>query len=167
VRRVPHQTLNLTLQTGTTGAAGAGYGGTSATSTTIGTGSKTFTMAQPGLAYLVGDYVRVKSNANGANYMEGIVSAYSGTTLTVNVTVTGGSGTFTDWNFNQSGAPGGVTSIAGNTGAFTLGTGLTNATNDLRVSLPTASNVLGADVALSATASYFDGPGITLVQRPW
>lgn len=54
----------------------------------------------------------------------------------------------------------GVASIAGNTGAFTLGTGLTNSTNDLRVSLSTATNVLSGDVALNNTANYFDGPSM-------
>lgn len=52
-----------------------------------------------------------------------------------------------------------VRSIAGNAGAFTLGIGLTNATNDLRVSLATASNVLGADVATNAS-TYADGPSM-------
>lgn len=55
---------------------------------------------------------------------------------------------------------GSVSSIAGNTGAFTLGTGLTNSVNDIRVSLPSLTNSLGADVALSNTASYFDGPSV-------
>ena len=33
------------------------------------------------------------SNANSANYMEGLVTAYSGTSLTINVDTTGGLGT--------------------------------------------------------------------------
>ena len=77
---------------GTTGAAvldftipaGEGYGGTSTTSLAIGTGSKAFT-TQSGLAYQVGNYVRASSAASGVNYMEGNVTAYSGTTLTVNI----------------------------------------------------------------------------------
>lgn len=55
---------------------------------------------------------------------------------------------------------GSVSSIAGNTGAFTLGAGLTNLVNDLRVSLSTLTNTLGADVALSSTGSYFAGPTV-------
>jgi len=55
---------------------------------------------------------------------------------------------------------GSVASIAGNTGAFTLGTGLTNAVNDIRVSLSSLTNSLGADVALSNTGLYFDGPSV-------
>lgn len=87
-------------------------------------------------------------------------------------------------------ATAGVSSIAGNTGAFTLGTGLTNAVNDIQCvngsssvkgcvqvdnTTITASsgvistvnplpapirNVLSGDVALSSTASFFDGPSI-------
>lgn len=53
-----------------------------------------------------------------------------------------------------------VSSIAGNTGAFTLSTGLTNTVNALRVSLSTASNVLGANVNLSSLNTYADGPSM-------
>ena len=115
----PNQTLNLVLPTGATGATGAGYSGTSATSLLIANSvTKTFT-TQAGLAYLVGDYIRAKSNANGANYMEGMVSSYSGTTLAMAVTAIGGSGTFADWNFNQAGVPGsvGVSTVNGHNGA--------------------------------------------------
>jgi hypothetical protein len=55
---------------------------------------------------------------------------------------------------------GSVASIAGNTGAFTLGTGLTNSVNDLRVSLTTATNSLGADVTMVTINVYQDGPSM-------
>ncbi|MET4199055.1 hypothetical protein ABIA95_003055 [Bradyrhizobium sp. LA8.1] len=89
---------------GGTGPTGAGYGGTSTTSRTIGVGSQVFT-TQAGLAYQNGARVRASSAANTANWMEGL-AAYSGTTLTINVDKTGGSGTLADWNFNVSGQPG-------------------------------------------------------------
>lgn len=82
------------------------YLGQSATSITIGTGSKVFTTAAT-LSILVGDRVRVYSRATpgslGAsvatgNIMIGTVTAYAGTSLTVNVTSTNGAGTLTDWN---------------------------------------------------------------------
>jgi hypothetical protein len=102
----PNQTLNLTLQTGNTGATGAGYGGTSATSLLIANSvTKVFT-TQAGLAYQVGTYVRASSAANGANFMEGVCSAYSGTSLSIAVTTIGGSGTFADWGFAAGGVPG-------------------------------------------------------------
>lgn len=82
------------------------YSGTSSTSITIGTGSKVFT-TQSTLGILVGDRVRVYSSATPGslgpsittgNIMMGTVTAYAGTSLTVNVTATNGAGTLTDWN---------------------------------------------------------------------
>lgn len=73
----------------------------STSSTTIGTGSKTFncpTLTTP-VTY-IGHQVEVRSRANPANKMVGTVtgSSVSGKTITVNVTSTSGSGTFTDWS---------------------------------------------------------------------
>ncbi|WP_439360714.1 SGNH/GDSL hydrolase family protein [Bradyrhizobium sp. DASA03007] len=90
--------------TGATGPTGAGYGGTSTTSLTIGTGSKAFT-TQSGLAYQNGARVRASSAANTSNWMEGLAT-YSGTTLTITVDKTNGSGTLADWNLNIVGQPG-------------------------------------------------------------
>jgi hypothetical protein len=98
------------------GTAGAGYGGSSTTSFAIGTGSKAFT-TQAGLAYQVGNYVRASSAAGGANFMEGNVTAYSGTTLTINITKVGGTGTHTDWNFSISGVPGAGDMLSTNNGS--------------------------------------------------
>jgi hypothetical protein len=89
--------------------SGLGYGGTSATSLAIATGSKAFTLAGTVVyAYQIGDYVRSKSAANGANFMEGFVTGYNTGTnvLTVSVIKIGGSGTFTDWNVSLAGASG-------------------------------------------------------------
>lgn len=71
---------------------------TSTTSTTIGTGSKTVTI-QTGKAFVVGQNVVLASAANVANQMIGQITAHdSGTgSLTVNVSATGGSGTYADW----------------------------------------------------------------------
>ena len=86
-----------------TGLAALGYGGTSATSLAIGTGSKVFT-TQSGLAYN-GARVRAASAGNLNNYMEG-AATYSGTTLTMNCDLVGGSGTHADWLFAVAGQPG-------------------------------------------------------------
>lgn len=91
--------------TGATGATGPSYAATSTTSLLIGTGTKAFT-TQAGLAYLAGARVRASSAANTANWMEGVVTAYSSTTLTVSVDLVGGSGTLADWNINLAGARG-------------------------------------------------------------
>lgn len=70
--------------TGATGATGPGYAATSTTSIAIASsGSKAFT-TQSGLAYSAGARVRVSdAAAPSTNYMEGVVTSYSGTTLTL------------------------------------------------------------------------------------
>ena len=72
----------------------------SATSTTIGTGSKTFSVPNMDSAPIVyaGQQLEVRSRANPANKMVGTVTGASGTNLMINVTSVGGSGTFTDWS---------------------------------------------------------------------
>lgn len=90
---------------GEPGMDGAGYTATSATTLLIGLGSTTFG-TQAGLAYLVGALVRASSHSNPNNYMEGYVTAYAGTNLTVNVIRIGGSGTYADWDISLVGAPG-------------------------------------------------------------
>ena len=74
--------------------AGSIYKTTSTTSNTIGTGSKSFTTADNSLPYQVGTPLRISDGAAPAtNWMDGIVTAYSGTSLTVKVVSYAGSGT--------------------------------------------------------------------------
>ena len=77
--------------------------GTSTTSVEIGTGSKVFTTQAD--KDFNGNNVRVFSDADPTNYMDGLAS-YTGTTLTIAVTAIGGSGTFTDWTIRVNGARG-------------------------------------------------------------
>jgi hypothetical protein len=72
---------------------------TSASSVAIATGSKSFTV-EAGKAFAVDQTVRIWQSSNRANFMFGLVTAYSGTTLTVNVVDTGGSGTIASWVIN-------------------------------------------------------------------
>jgi hypothetical protein len=120
----PNQTLNLTIPSGTSGT----ITGTSTTSFAVGTGSKAFT-TQAGLALSVGNFVRVSSTSVPTTYMAGPITAYSGTTLTVNVTETAGTGTIASWTIGLSGVQGNV-GLTGNTGpANTLSIGtVTNGT---------------------------------------
>lgn len=90
--------------------------GTSTTSLTIGSGSKAFT-TQADLIFIVGTWVIATSDADPTNYMLGQVTGYSGTTLTVNVTATGGSGTLADWTIQVSGPPGTASVTASGTPA--------------------------------------------------
>lgn len=93
----------LTMGSGTTGADGLGYGGTSVTSITIGTGTKAFT-TQTGLAYVAGQRVRVIHDTS--NYVEGLVTSYTGGVLTVDVDAILGSGTYTSWAIGIAGEHG-------------------------------------------------------------
>jgi hypothetical protein len=84
---------------------GKGYGGTSTTSMTIGTGNQALDL-QAGLAFVVGDRVHIGAVGNELNWMEGFVTAYSGTSMTVAVSDVGGSGTYTSWGIGLTGKPG-------------------------------------------------------------
>lgn len=86
-------------------ASAAKLQGTSTTSLTIGTGSKVFT-TQSGKFFDVGTWLLVTSDADTTNYMHGQVTAYSGTSLTLNVTNIGGSGTLADWTISVAGTRG-------------------------------------------------------------
>ncbi len=104
----------------TTTLRGPNYAATSASSLAVAnSGSKTF-VTQAGLAYTVGSRVRAASSAAPAtNWMEGVVTSYSGTSLVATMDVAGGSGTYTDWSLSLAGARGatGATGSTGSTGA--------------------------------------------------
>jgi len=107
-------------------AASALYG-TSATSVAIATGSTVFT-TQAGKQFDVGNWLLIASDANEANYMHGQVTAYTGTTLTVNVTNIGGSGTLADWKISISGTRG-ATGATGPGGDMSGSNNLSELTN--------------------------------------
>lgn len=96
-------------------ASAAKLSGTSTTSLAIETGSKVFT-TQSGKFFEAGRWLLATSDANPTNYMHGQVTSYSGTTLTLNVTNIGGSGTLADWTITISGTRG-ATGATGATGA--------------------------------------------------
>lgn len=152
------------------------FTGTSTTSTAIATGSKSFT-TQPAKYFNVDTFLLLVSAANPNNYVYGPVTAYDSVTgaLTVNVTVTGGSGTLADWNIYVSGARGPAGS-AGSPGAGTgdmlaannlsdvvskatgrtnmgLGTGDTVVHNVLQLNAATSQIVLDADGTNKGTVS--------------
>lgn len=107
--------------TGSTGATGPGYLATSATSNSIASsGSKSFT-TQAGLAYTAGARVRAADTSSpSVNYMEGVVTSYSGTTLIFTADRSAGSGTLTSWTINLAGDQGatGATGPTGPSGAL-------------------------------------------------
>lgn len=103
---------------GPQGPAGSGYRATSGSSLTVGTGEKTIA-AQAGLAYRAGDRVHIAADIDptGAS-MEGLITAYSGSTMTVIVDRVTGSGTYNSWTVSIAGAvgPQGATGATGPTG---------------------------------------------------
>lgn len=82
--------------------------GASTTSLAVSTGSKALT-TQSGKYFGVGQNLLLTSDANPTlNFMEGQVTAYSGTSLTVNVTKVTGSGSYSDWTIRVAGSPGSI-----------------------------------------------------------
>lgn len=88
---------------GSAGSPGLSYGPATSTTSlvTAGAGSKTFT-TQANLAYTSGARIRATS-VGTAEYMEGLVTSYSGTTLVVAMQRNSGTGTHADWNLNPVG----------------------------------------------------------------
>ena len=125
-------------------AVAGAFVGTSTTSLAIGTGSKTFT-TQTGEQYTSGIFMTAVSAANGANFMFGQVTSYSGSTLVMNVTQFGGSGTFADWNLSLTGPQG----VQGPTGPTFTGGSLTSAINEVQ----------GADIASASTINLTTATG--------
>lgn len=97
--------------------------GTSITSLVIGTGAKTFA-TQADRQWVLGQRLSAASD-DGTLVMEGVVTAYAGTSLTLEISTVIGSGTHADWNISITGGPGpeaqvtgtSVTSLAIGTGA--------------------------------------------------
>lgn len=99
-------------------AAIARLDATSTSSIEIGTGTKTFTI-DAGKGFIPGMWVLVTSDDNPTNYVHGYVSSYASTTLEVEVTNTGGSGTHDDWTIRLSGTRG-TQGPAGSIGDITV-----------------------------------------------
>jgi hypothetical protein len=126
-------------------ASAAALFGTSTTSLLIAIGTKVFT-TQASEAYTAGNFITATSVANLANWMFGQVISYSGTTLTVDVQVINGSGTFNDWNLSISAARG-ATGPTGATGSFG------------GVATGTADYLTGANIASASTVNLDTATG--------
>ena len=112
--------------TGATGSQGSGYADvTSTTSFTMATGSKVFalTTVLGYHAFVVGQRVRISNTST--IWVEGTVTAASATSMTVNVTLLNGSGTYTSWTFGIAGAPGAAGTNGTNGAAATIAVGTT------------------------------------------
>ena len=77
---------------------------TSVSSVVIGTGAKTFVVTEPGMVFVVGQDLTVWDGADAANWMRGTVTSWTPetSTLEINITSVGGSGTKTSWSIGMS-----------------------------------------------------------------
>ncbi len=96
-------TSGLAPNAGVVGAPGA-ITAASQTSQPITTGTLAFQVPTQA-AWAPGMFVSIVDADNFANYMVGIVVSYSDTTLIIDVSTINGSGTYTSWLINLSGAP--------------------------------------------------------------
>lgn len=104
-----------------------GLSATSASEITIGTGAKVFTIAANKF-FSAGHIVLVVKSDDATKWMLGSVTSYVGTTLTLDVTVTNGAGTISNWVIGLSGLRG-QQGIQGDTGTTTFA-GLTGTPAD-------------------------------------
>ena len=144
---------------GTTGASGAGYADiTSITTNAVTTGAKVFYVNNSG-AYTAGQRVRVINPLALTTYVEGIITqVIKNVSITVAVSTTNGTGTYSDWVFAVAGNPGtngtvGVNGAAGPTGP----TGATGATGASGITGPpgqglSLQNVVADVASLPSTA---------------
>ena len=135
-------------------ASAAALFGTSTTSLLIAIGTKVFT-TQASEAYTAGNWVTATSAANLANWMFGQVISYTGTTLTVDVQVINGSGTYADWNLSISAARG-ATGAAG-AGITPQATGFTATGGTTPKTLTVDDDLTTAQAARRDAANTFTG----------
>jgi hypothetical protein len=134
---------------GTSGAQGIGYYGLTSTTSNIivGSGSKTWTtnLSNTQTAFQVGE--RVRAFAVADHFMEGDITAFSGTSLTINVTSASNTGnTYASWSFSITGNFG-VQGASGSSG--TSGVSITGPTG------PTGSNASGGSSTIYNTVSRY------------
>lgn len=133
--------------------------GTSTTSLTVGTGTQTIT-TQASKQFATGQMVLVVDQASSANYMFGTVTSYSGTTLVVSVSATGGSGTKTAWNIFLSGIQG-PKGDAGTAGAAIARGTFVN--GDLSTGVLTITHNKGLTTPYTALVQIFNNSGVMVI----
>jgi hypothetical protein len=150
--------INTAGERGAIGLTGPSYAATSTSSLAIGTGSKAFT-TQAGLAYGVGSRARAASNADPTKWMEGPVTGYSGTTLTIGVDLTSGhADTLADWSISLAGQRGitGASYAATSTTSRNLGTGSMSFTVQANLAIVVGSRMRAASNA-NPTTKWMEG----------
>ena len=98
---------------------GIGYYGLTSTSTiTPGLGTKTFVTNQPStsVAFTVGTVVRIAYQSDPTEFVQGVITSFSGTSMNVLVDAFSGSSPRSAWDISVSGSSGVTTFSAGTTG---------------------------------------------------
>lgn len=146
--------------TGATGATGATpvISGTSSTSVAVGTGSKTF-VTQASIAWVLGQRLII-SNLAGTASMAGPITAYTGTSVTINADTTTGSGTIASWTLSITGPAGpiGPTGSAGdNAHGITTGTSTSLGSNQYSIPMSgtNANWCVATQYIYISTAGYY------------
>lgn len=132
--------------------------GTSASNVAIGTGAKTFAIVEASRGWGAGARLRISSDASPAvDWMEGIVTSYTASTLELAVDLVSGAGSHSDWTINLAGHPG---SEGPSTRVVTAAGAVTVAVTDEIILL---NKTVGAatNVSFPAAAAYV-GRGISI-----
>jgi hypothetical protein len=112
-------------------------------------------MTATGYAYAVGARIRAASQSTG-EWMEGVITAYSGSSLTFTSDLVNGSATHADWNINIAGVRG----QQGPAGAAGAGTGdMLGANNLSDVASVSQSRINLGLVAVASSGLYSDLTG--------
>jgi collagen type VII alpha len=170
--------LGATGATGVSGLAGDRYSTTSSTSLAIASSGTITLTVTIGLAYSAAQSVIIANN--GSNYMTGTVDTYNSGTgvMTVIVTASTGSGTYSSWSVNLAGAVGavGATGVTGATGVGSPGATGVDARKYVTVYLyqwattqpsnPTGSSVWTWSPAGNASYSASDGWSVVVGSNP-
>ena len=147
------------------------YNLTSVSSVAIATGSQTFTtnLSNISTAFTVGTRIRVAYVTTPANYMEGVITSFSGTTLVVNVDSIGGSGTYANWTISVAGIQGsnGVTSITGTANQVIASASTGAVTLSLPQDIATTSSPTFVGTNFSGTATSLSIGGNAATASKW
>jgi hypothetical protein len=153
------------------GEDGAGYGGTSTSTLAIASSGSISVTTQAGLAYVVGSRVRLASSATPTNWMEGVVTSYSSTTLVFTADLSNGSGTISSWTLSIAGVRGATgadgRTILNGSGAPSGGTGANgdfylDTTADAIYGPKTAGSWGSPTSLIGPTGSVSSASGLTL-----